>query len=677
LSAGVLQAETQTSTNSEKTLLAEIKKIRNVNDEDSQEALRLLKEFSSKVSENSSVELRHQYLDVLATAQTETGALELAMNTFKKLEKLGIDNQNQAIEADGMTGQGSVLVSKGNYKEGIQLFRKAVELAESVPDHKVAQYALNNLALAENTMGDFKIALTHFFEAVEHVKQTGEGQDRRLSMLYNNISLLYLSLKDPDKALDFNHQAFEKAQASGSKGMLATLSTNRGYAFDEIGRTEEAYDAYLNGYQYAKDSHSVRSQAVALINISDSLFRQKRYKESAEQAQQALIFSEKSGEQSYISTAKINIGLALMKSGEVEKGADMVKAAITLFHASKSKLDEADTWKELSQLYAEVGYYKEALEALHNRNTLNDEIFKSDREHAVAKLQEQFDAVSRQKKIELLERENQVKNAEILNKKLQQRVTQLVAILVILVAILVYILYRKVRKTNELLQVANSELEIQSVKDPLTGLYNRRSFLNLMASRNDIDERRNRNTANPDHLVLLDVDNFKHVNDTYGHAAGDAVLVEISKRLTDLMRDSDMVLRWGGEEFLLFIKQPNPQNIPSLVQRILGQIGKEPISTGTEELNITVSAGAIALPFCEMSEAEFSWERALQLADMALYLSKVHGRNRAYCVNKLLAPFDEVSPILEKDLAEAMRRELVEVNLVLGPNNGDIISSTH
>ncbi len=650
-------------------VLQRLEHIKDVNSENSPLALKLLSELEKSISNTSPVSIRREYLSVLISAQTESGALDAAWNNAIKLTDLGRKESDKSALADGLTSQGSVLVTRGKLSGALPLFRRGIELAEAEGNHKIAQFAYNNLALAENSLGNFQDALTYFLKAVEHAELVEKGRERSMAVLLNNISLLYMSLKNPDKGLEYNRLAFEMAEKSGTKGILATLALNRGYAYDEIGEEEKAYLSYKEGLRIARENDSIRSEAVALINISDYFLRQKDYETSAEYGTQALLASEKTGEQSYIATSRINMGLALAGKGEAEEGAEQVIAALDFFKKSDNKLDVESVLGELAQLYQSAGMYQLAMETLIEKMALSEELFKSDREKAVTELQEQFDAAQRQKKIELLERDNQLKNTEIENKKLQQQVTMLGVVLVVFGAVLVFLLYRKVQKTNLQLKAANSQLEIQSICDPLTGLFNRRSFLNLMSTRGEFEDRRNINDENPDSLVLLDVDNFKQVNDIYGHAAGDTVLIEIAKRLKKLMRDTDMVLRWGGEEFLVFIKQPDPQHIKILVKRILDTIGSKPISIGDKSLTITVSAGQISLPFCDMSEQEFNWERALQLADMALYLGKVHGRNRAYCVARLLAPFDEVQPILEKDLAEAMRQEMVEVYAVEGPES--------
>jgi diguanylate cyclase (GGDEF)-like protein len=285
-------------------------------------------------------------------------------------------------------------------------------------------------------------------------------------------------------------------------------------------------------------------------------------------------------------------------------------------------------------------------------------------------LQEQFHSEQKQKQIELLAKENDLKDADIRNHRLQQIVTLLGAIVTVLVVAFLFLLISPVKRIN-LQREANSQLEFHAMRDPLTGLYNRRSFLDMMKARmaQAEAERRDVQENNPDCLILLDIDYFKQINDGLGHAIGDAVLMEVAHRLRKAVRDTDMVLRWGGEEFLVFSPKSSPSQSAGLVERLLQAVGTEPVMAGDKEIQVTVTAGFIALPFSDVPESVFGWEKVLQIADMALYLGKANGRNRAYGISRLLVPSEIALPVLETDLSTAIANGMVELIEVSGPPN--------
>ncbi|MGN6519676.1 MAG: ligand-binding sensor domain-containing diguanylate cyclase [Dokdonella sp.] len=183
-------------------------------------------------------------------------------------------------------------------------------------------------------------------------------------------------------------------------------------------------------------------------------------------------------------------------------------------------------------------------------------------------------------------------------------------------------------RTGEL-AAANARLEQAAVTDPLTGLMNRRYF--ALAAPTEAEHARR---APPTHallVVLLDVDHFKRINDECGHDAGDAVLAEIARRLLRVARAGDIVLRWGGEEFLLLLRDVERSAADEPLRGLLGELSSTPVQAGTHGLAVTASIGAIAFPPADAPS--LGLELAIARADAALYRAKREGRARAMRVD--------------------------------------------
>lgn len=172
---------------------------------------------------------------------------------------------------------------------------------------------------------------------------------------------------------------------------------------------------------------------------------------------------------------------------------------------------------------------------------------------------------------------------------------------------------------NELLR-KEEELSFQAQHDSLTRLWNRGAIMSFM-EREIARARRSNNGAG---VLLLDVDHFKKINDTYGHRAGDAVLQQIAQRLSLGVRIHDWVGRYGGEEFVVVIANCNPETLAVCAERLREAVASAPIQANGTELSITVSVGAAMLP-CSFGE---SAAEILESADSALYRAKQNGRNR-------------------------------------------------
>ncbi|UUZ53885.1 GGDEF domain-containing protein [Massilia sp. H-1] len=173
-------------------------------------------------------------------------------------------------------------------------------------------------------------------------------------------------------------------------------------------------------------------------------------------------------------------------------------------------------------------------------------------------------------------------------------------------------------------------LSDQSVHDPLTGVFNRRHCTTLMGQQEALLAKKSRDRTYTAcvGLMLLDVDHFKKINDTYGHSAGDAVLVEIARRLQELVRQHDVVVRWGGEEFVLVLPGTSAEGMLVLAGRLLRTIADSPVMAEGQAIPVTVSVGCVAYPLFPNQ----AWQDTLKVADLAMYLAKQGGRNRALCV---------------------------------------------
>jgi len=226
------------------------------------------------------------------------------------------------------------------------------------------------------------------------------------------------------------------------------------------------------------------------------------------------------------------------------------------------------------------------------------------------------------------------------------------------------------------LKIANQELAESAFTDPLTGLRNRRYYRHytqttLMPWLEGIQAINDPRRAGDElSLILLDVDHFKQINDRFGHDGGDQVLIEIANRLRSVARVGDPVIRWGGEEFLVIAQGTPRGQAHKVAQRILKVIGGESLelSSGVR-LNLRVSIGWVPFPFDLNEPRRVDQERALNLADAAVYLSKLGGRNRSIGVLPMAdwndTLFDESADAPKSLLAKSGTQvELIET---LGP----------
>lgn len=168
---------------------------------------------------------------------------------------------------------------------------------------------------------------------------------------------------------------------------------------------------------------------------------------------------------------------------------------------------------------------------------------------------------------------------------------------------------------NEHIQVINNKLTILSEHDSLTGIFNRRKIDQLLSEEWKRFERYGRFFS----IIILDVDLFKQVNDTYGHVTGDAILKEFTKVLESQLRSCDCIGRWGGEEFFILCKETNIDQAGQLARRLQDKLN----NTAFEEVGTVTASFGVACVY-ETSRLE----SLITLADKRLYVAKTSGRNR-------------------------------------------------
>ncbi len=201
--------------------------------------------------------------------------------------------------------------------------------------------------------------------------------------------------------------------------------------------------------------------------------------------------------------------------------------------------------------------------------------------------------------------------------------------------LMAFLLFLQHRRLNRELSLANAVLEEASLTDPLTGLRNRRYFsatieadvMQTLRSHADAHDAHTRDLV----FYLIDADNFKEVNDRYGHDVGDSLLVEMAHRLSSSIRHSDILVRWGGEEFLVVSRYTDRGEAELLARRVLAAVADTPFQLGNsgETMPRTCSLGWAAFPWFKENPQAVGYEQVLTLADRGLNRAKQSGKNCA------------------------------------------------
>jgi diguanylate cyclase (GGDEF)-like protein len=189
----------------------------------------------------------------------------------------------------------------------------------------------------------------------------------------------------------------------------------------------------------------------------------------------------------------------------------------------------------------------------------------------------------------------------------------------------------ELEQKNEALNHALDDLEIMSLSDQLTGA-NNRHFLSKFLPQ-ELAKLKREYSPNIDEdlgfgILMIDIDYFKKVNDKYGHDAGDKVLIQFTQILKESCRESDWLVRWGGEEFVIIARGQSLEGLEHLAERIRENVELNSFEIDCNQvIPCTCSIGIACFPFIKTKLELLTWEQTLNIADLALYLSKNNGRN--------------------------------------------------
>lgn len=494
----------------------------------------------------------------------------------------------------------------------ISIAQSELDAAMAADDDATRASALRVLAIANYFRADFPAALGHAVEA--------EGIFRDLGQLDKQASLLSLmgavhgSSKQPERALEVYERALAVSRKAGKHSGVAIVMMNLGKTHYDLGDFDlsvRRYEESLGAFELATESGEViRPDALlfARMGIADALLRQGNTAQAIERGQAVLEASDP--ESLVFQNALAIVGEAYLESADLDAAENYLVRARDEAVRTNRPAKQAETLLLLARLAEAREQFKEALALQRSANDLNLEIFNERNSSEMARLESRYESDLQEQRIAL-------QSVELARSRTTVFATSAVAIAALVLAAIAFKLYRVTRKSQRALRVL-------AETDPLTRLLNRRTmyeYLRPVSDRADDSMQAS--------LFLLDVDDFKEINDRYGHAVGDKVLVRVAETLGKTTRASDRIARWGGEEFLVLLEGRSPSEALAVAQRVRDAIAHIEVPFDDDQsIQPTVSIGVTQIP------PGTDNEESIRRADAAMYQAKLQGKN---CV----AVFDE------------------------------------
>ena len=517
----------------------------------------------------------------------------------------------------GAADQGNTVVA-GGYAQTM------IEVARGAGDRPREAISLGVAALHADANAD-PAGANRLISQAQHIART-DGSPWVLVRIAVLDGLLHFKRQQPEAVQRDYEAALVIANAAGLKRQGMLLRANLSDAYIHEGRPADALAAIDLALPVARQHRDFRTERLLLHNAT----------------------------------------LAKLALGHLAEAKAEMAQVLELWTKNTGPGQRQEALREFGDALAKAGDAAGAIDLFHKEEALSKEIRAANEAAAEAELRARYDQESQKRRIELLGRDNQLKSAELANQALTRRLWMFAGAAMVLLGVLAALMYLRMRELNRTLVKHEALLRAHSERDALTGLANRRQFREVMRVRGA--ERAFRGA-----LLMVDVDHFKRVNDHYGHAAGDRVLVEVGRRLGAAMRGDDLVARWGGEEFLVFAPNIEGAELDHLAERVRVAMNQAPVvlDNGTA-IETTVSIGYAAFPL-PASHVPVTWEQAVNLADLSLYTAKNQGRNCAVGIVRTTAVTSEALREVEADIAQA--RQDGRVTLKVSPEPDRIAAS--
>ena len=505
--------------------------------------------------------------------------------------------------------------------------------------------------------GNYNDAIALLVRASELAKL--EGRNAAQVEYLGLMAALNADRGDPKRAIQMGNEAYRLAEEIGYLVERPTILLDLGHAYSLAGERTKQRAALEKALALVGDDPDLlRDRIIILNNLADFWLSQPGgYAQTLRYARQALALAREQGLQREMIAPLANIGIALAGMGDVDRGVAVLRESVELSKQADIEVYTLGITQELVRVLREAGRYEEALDALQTITELQEKRAVQARETAVLELQEKYSAQRKADEIEKLAAQNTAKQSQLEAESWKQRLWIALAVILGLVLLGSWQSIKRARLANRKLTQVNAALALQSATDALTGAFNRR---HTQAMLDGLQQQMEQATSGQSiGLMLLDLDLFKRINDTRGHAAGDAVLVETVRRLQAKLRQNDVVARWGGEEFVLVLPTTPAAALPLVAKKVLDAIGGDPVMFEGQAIPVSVSLGVVAYPMMPGQ----SWAAALGLADSALYLAKASGRNQAICLTRV----EVDAACSEADLARLREAAQAEWQMVEGP----------
>jgi diguanylate cyclase (GGDEF)-like protein len=545
--------------------------------------------------------LECNWADDLATV---TRAFEAGLAAAQKAGELAVQSKLYACRAGAQWSLGRELDAERDYTIALDLARKAGDAASEAD-------WLNHIGSIRYSRGAMASALEYLQSAYRTNVRLGREKERLDTL--SNIANVYADrqVAQYDRALEYYRQLVEGYEKHGQPNDVADTIFNIGQTSETKGDFAAAEFNYRRALVAFERLGRADDIAFTRRALGGCLVKLGRPGEALPLLDAALTHYQTERDPGQLATARQYRGIAYRRLGRSAEAIRDLSAARPHFEAEKNSRFLERNIDETAIAYEQLGDWRNAYEFRKRHGVLQQELASARRDELSSRLRVEFDVEKKEQENRALARENALRAGALREAERNQRLQIIVIALTLLLAgALAALFWRQVANTRRMRAMA--------MTDELTRLPNRRHILTALEVAFDAAKR----DASPITVIAFDIDRFKRINDTWGHAAGDAVLRTVAHTCRQALRPSDLIGRTGGEEFLIVLHDATPDQARDVAERLRTAVEALDFSSSVAEgLEVTISLGVFV-------SSEGEPHAAIAAADSLLYRAKESGRNR-------------------------------------------------
>ncbi len=481
------------------------------------------------------------------------------------------------------------------FMEALETFLSLLSLCERRGDRVGEADALNNIGIVYVSLDDHAAALEYHMRSLQLAREIGyaSGETRSLT----NLGSVAYELQRYEEALGYLQESIVRAgTAAGQSHTYGITLVNLGRCYQRLGRVDEALASLDQAHALLDEIDHSLGVAYALDTIGKVKLDQGHTTEALEHLDRSLIIKRKADDRKGQATTLLDVARGHRLRSDREGTEAALSQALKHATAVNARSEIHQAHLQLSELAEECGDLATALVHFKLHSRIRDEFFDEASDVKVRALRVGFEVEQAQKESEIY----RLRNVELakVNHELG-------------------VLTRSLREADAQKSRLLKKVERQAREDALTGLGNRRHFDRVIGDAFPRQRRQRR----PVSIALCDIDDFKAVNDSHGHAIGDEVLRVVAGLLRSTTRGDDLVARYGGEEFIAMLPDTTPQEAVAVCERMRTAVESYDWSTVVPGVRVTLSLGLASDPTVTHHE------RLISRADELLYRAKAAGKN--------------------------------------------------